>query len=53
MIISERNKDVVLAEIFLAQTKTVPHATDFKRLADLANRRIQGVVTVLELRVHE
>lgn len=34
--ISERNKDAVLVEVFLAQTKTVPHATDFTRLVDLA-----------------
>lgn len=36
VIIGERNKDAVLVEVFPAQTKTVPHATDFKRLADLA-----------------
>lgn len=36
VIIGERNKDAVLVEVFPAQTKTVAHATDFKRLADLA-----------------
>lgn len=35
-IISERNTDAFVVEVFLAQTKTVSHATDFTRLADLA-----------------
>lgn len=36
VIISETSTDAVVVEVFLAQTKTARHATDFTRLADLA-----------------
>ena len=36
MTISEPNAGVVIVEVFLAQSKTMMHATDFTTLADLA-----------------
>lgn len=36
MTIGEPNAGVVIVEVFLAQSKTIKHATDFTTLADLA-----------------